>query len=51
MTQLSPRLAALAARIQAGPVADIGCDHGLLSCALALDGHEVYAVDISDKAL
>jgi len=49
--KLSKRLSAIAEFVGPGTVADIGCDHGLLACALAQRGHLVYAVDKSKNAL
>jgi len=52
MMDLSPRLKALAAMIPDGAsVADIGCDHGQLSAALAQQGHAVIACDVSAPSL
>ncbi|MCG8501610.1 MAG: class I SAM-dependent methyltransferase [Firmicutes bacterium] len=49
---LPPRLAALLEMIQSPKkVADIGCDHGKLSAAMALMGIPVVAVDISEPSL
>lgn len=48
--KLPRRLEALAAWLPAGPVADIGCDHGLLAAYLAAE-RRVIAMDISDAAL
>lgn len=53
MAVLPRRLAAIAALVDADyPVADIGCDHGLLSAHLAAQGCPcVYACDISDASV
>ena len=49
---LDKRLNALAAHVPAAcRVADIGCDHGKLACALAARGCDVWAVDISPLCL
>ena len=53
MLHLDGRLSALMDMIpQEGAVADIGCDHGRLACALLQRGQEkVYATDLSAPSL
>lgn len=48
---LSKRLAMIADHIQGDVVADVGCDHGILSCQLAMHGKQVLATDISSLCL
>lgn len=48
---MRPRLALLLDMVQGQTIADIGCDHGLLSEAMVLSGYRVIGTDLSGPSL